>query len=260
MDFNIYSSNILTCTPIRNILSNPLFPGFSINVITIPPKFWRKRAGNKYDPILYDDVDEDLYIFKSFGKSMTRTPHFVPRPHSDFILWDKTIDKPELLRDLHIGKDVDDTLRLFLILSMITGIPCAKEDSRDQYLTLNYVLTRVVHHQFFVDNRFMASNLPPLSNVHHFPIIFVSTPILQSVTTLQHKPLIFHHIVPPEDILWLSFDSITASLESPLSRWSGGFVLHYIFETDLRHQDLSILIIISTLLNLCYHVKLIIFY
>ena len=92
MDFNIYSSNILTCTPLRNVLSNPLIPESFINVITFPPKFWRKKAINKYDPILYDDVDEDLYVFKSFDKSMTRTPHFVTLPRSDLILWGKTID------------------------------------------------------------------------------------------------------------------------------------------------------------------------
>ena len=40
-----------------------------------------------------------------------RTLHFVPRPRSDLILWDKTIDQPEIQRDLHIGKVIDDTLR-----------------------------------------------------------------------------------------------------------------------------------------------------
>ena len=111
MDFNICSSNILPYTPLRNSLSNPLITWSSIIVITVPPKFWRKKAVNKYDPILYDDVDEVLYVFKSFGKSMTHTPHFVPRPRSNLILWNKTIDQPELQRDFHVGKDVDITLR-----------------------------------------------------------------------------------------------------------------------------------------------------
>ena len=92
MGFNMYSSNILICTPLRNILSNFLIPGSFINVVTAPPKFWRNKAINKYDLILYNDVDKDLYVFKSFGKSMTGTSHFVPRPRSDLILWDKTID------------------------------------------------------------------------------------------------------------------------------------------------------------------------
>ena len=42
MDLNIYFSNILTCTPIRNILSNLLIAGSSINFITVLSKFWRR--------------------------------------------------------------------------------------------------------------------------------------------------------------------------------------------------------------------------
>ena len=89
------------------LFSNPITHNPSINVITIPPKFWRKKPTNSYKPIIYDDVDEDLYIFKSFGKSMKHSSHFTPRPHSDLILWDKSVDEPELLRDLLIGDDVD---------------------------------------------------------------------------------------------------------------------------------------------------------
>ena len=47
MDFNIYSSNILICTPIRNTLSNPLLLESSINVVIFPPKFWGKKDVNK---------------------------------------------------------------------------------------------------------------------------------------------------------------------------------------------------------------------
>ena len=150
--------NILTCNPLRNILSNPFIPGSSINVITVPSKIWRKNAINKYDPILYDDVDEDLYVFKSFDKSMTRTPHFVPRPRSDLILWYKTIDQPKLQWNLHTRKIIFNTSNsLFLISFMITGIPSAKEVSRDRNLILNSVLTRVIHPPFVVGNQFMVS-------------------------------------------------------------------------------------------------------
>ena len=34
---------------------------------------------NKYGPILYDDIDEDLYVFALFEKSMKQLTHFVPR-------------------------------------------------------------------------------------------------------------------------------------------------------------------------------------
>ena len=66
---------------------------------------------NKYGPILYDDIDEDLYVFALFEKSMKRLTHFVPRPRSDHILCEKSIDQQEILRNLYIGKDVDDNLR-----------------------------------------------------------------------------------------------------------------------------------------------------
>ena len=72
-----------------------------------------------------------------------------------------------------------------------------------------------------------------------FPIDFISTPISQSVPPLQPKLPLFHHIVPPEDILWLPFDSITTSLDSLLSHWPANSVRHYIFETDFRHYHLS---------------------
>ena len=41
---------------------------------------------------------------------MKRLLYFVPRPRSDLVLWVKSIDQSEFLRDLHIGKDFDDTL------------------------------------------------------------------------------------------------------------------------------------------------------
>ena len=106
-DFNNYSSNILSCHQINNTVLNPIISNPSINVITVPPIFLRKKPANSYKPIIYDNIDEDLYIFKSFGKSMKRSSHFIPRPRSDLILWDKSFDEPELLRDILIRDDVD---------------------------------------------------------------------------------------------------------------------------------------------------------
>ena len=65
---NNYSSHILPCHQMNNIFSNPITSHPSINVITVPSKFWRKKPVNTYTPLIYDDVDEDLYEFKSFGK------------------------------------------------------------------------------------------------------------------------------------------------------------------------------------------------
>ena len=99
LDFNKYSSHILPYHQISNIFSNPITSLSSINVITVPLKIWRKKPVNEYTPIIYDDVDEDLYVFKSFGKIMKRSSHFTPHPRSDLILWDKSVDEPEVLRE-----------------------------------------------------------------------------------------------------------------------------------------------------------------
>ena len=66
---------------------------------------------NNYNPILYNDIDKDLYIFKYFGKSIKQSLHFTSRPRSDFIIWDNLVDEPELVRDLKIGKDIDASIR-----------------------------------------------------------------------------------------------------------------------------------------------------
>ena len=62
------SSRPLLFTSIDNQLPSSLLPHNFINAITVPPKIWREKAPTKYKPIIYDDVDEDLYLFKPFGK------------------------------------------------------------------------------------------------------------------------------------------------------------------------------------------------
>ena len=70
---------------------------------------------NKYSPTLYDDIDEDVYVFKSFGKSMRRLQNFVSSPRFDLILWNKSVNQPEFLRDLHIGNYIDAILHKSII-------------------------------------------------------------------------------------------------------------------------------------------------
>ena len=43
LNFNEYSTNILPCTQKNNSFPNPFDPSSLINVITVPPKFWRKK-------------------------------------------------------------------------------------------------------------------------------------------------------------------------------------------------------------------------
>ena len=53
-------------TSINNQLPSSLLSHPIINTITVPPKIWRKKSTLKYRPIIYDDIDEDLYLFKRF--------------------------------------------------------------------------------------------------------------------------------------------------------------------------------------------------
>ena len=46
---------------------------------------------------------------------MKRSSHFIPRPRSDLILWDTSVDELELLRDSPIGDDVVVDIRKKLI-------------------------------------------------------------------------------------------------------------------------------------------------
>ena len=115
LDFNEYSEHILFCTQTRNNFSNSLCSSSAINVITVPPKIWKKKPENRYTPILYNNIDIKRYVFKSFGKSIKRSLHFNPCPRSDLIFWDKLVDKPELVRDIHIWNDIDPSIRQSII-------------------------------------------------------------------------------------------------------------------------------------------------
>ena len=72
----------------------------------------------------------------------------------------------------------------------------------------------------------------------------------------------FHPIVPPENILWLSFDPVTTSFASLLSKWPGGSVTSYSFETDVTHHHISYLMssatssTYTTLSHLLFHLRL----
>ena len=72
----------------------------------------------------------------------------------------------------------------------------------------------------------------------------------------------FHNIVPPENILWLSFDPITTTFASLLFQWLGGTVTPFSFEIDITHHHISSFMpqLISptytTLSYLLYHLHL----
>ena len=110
-----------------------------------------------------------------------------------------------------------------------------------------------------------TSTLSPLSTVHHFPLHFTSSSILQSYSVPKTIAHTFHEIVPPEDISWLSFDSITTTFGSLLFLWPGGMVTDFRFQTNLHHHRIASFFSKSTLpqyttlshhLHLLHHFKL----
>ena len=106
-----------------------------------------------------------------------------------------------------------------------------------------------------------TSTLSPLSTIHHSPLHLTSPSILQSYSFSKTIVHTFHHIVPLEDIIWLSFNSVTTFFGSLLYLWPGGTVAYFRFETNLHHHRIasffskSTLPQHTTLLYLLHHFK-----
>ena len=73
---------------------------------------------NKYKPIIYTNVNDDLYVLKHYGKSMTRSPAWTLRSRSDLILWDETSSLTELNKDLTVDVSMDPTLKQSIITNI----------------------------------------------------------------------------------------------------------------------------------------------
>ena len=92
-----------------------------------------------------------------------------------------------------------------------------------------------------------SSILSLLSTTHHSPFHFTSPSILQSYSVPKPIAYTLHHIVPPENIIWLSFESITTSFGSRLSLWLGRTVIDFRFEINLHHHRIASFFSKSTL-------------
>ena len=90
-------------------------PNPFVHVITVPPKIWRPKAKNNYKPITYNDVDDDLYVLKRYGKEMIRSPTWTPRPRNDLILWNESSFLAELNKDLRINASMDPSIKHTII-------------------------------------------------------------------------------------------------------------------------------------------------
>ena len=58
-----------------------------VNIISVPLKICRPKQKNKYKSMVCIDVDDDLYIFKNYGKALKRTPSWKLRARSNLIPW-----------------------------------------------------------------------------------------------------------------------------------------------------------------------------
>ena len=83
----------------------------TVNAISVPPKIWRPKQKTNYKPMICTDVDEDLYIFNPFGKSMKRAESWTPRPRSDVIPWNTSLFQEELDNNFNIGSMTDESTR-----------------------------------------------------------------------------------------------------------------------------------------------------
>ena len=75
----------------------------------MPPKIWRPKPQNRYIPLDYgDDVDEGVFDFAHFGKTVFRPKiRWADKPRHDIIQYDKLKDEEELTANLHVGNNIE---------------------------------------------------------------------------------------------------------------------------------------------------------
>ena len=154
----LYILLTLTCTLILNTSSKLLIPGSFINVITIPSKFGERR------PL----ISMTQYFTTMLIKMCTFSSHLARVWNVHLIVClvlvlisfyrKKLMINQNFYKTFTLGKMLmTHSARLFFISFLITGIPFVKKASRDQDLTLNFVLIRLIYHPFVLRNRLMVS-------------------------------------------------------------------------------------------------------
>ena len=77
---------MLSCSILSHPSDNHITNNFLVNAITVSQNIWWPKAKNNYNPIIYTDIDDDLYVLIHFGKSTTRSLTWKPRPRTGLIL------------------------------------------------------------------------------------------------------------------------------------------------------------------------------
>jgi hypothetical protein len=82
-------------------------------VITMPPKVWRPRPPSRYIPLDYgDEIDDDMFIFRQYGRSLLRPPYGKTIPErDDIILWDSSVHQAEFDEVITIPDHVPDNIK-----------------------------------------------------------------------------------------------------------------------------------------------------
>ena len=114
----------------------------TINVISVPLKIWSPKKKNNYKPMICTNVYEDLYIFKSYGKTMKRSKSWTPRSRSDVIPWNTPLCQQELDNNFNIGSMTDVFTRK-AVLHMI-------KDNWDYFCDVRSVQL-ILDFEFFID-------------------------------------------------------------------------------------------------------------
>ncbi|MGH7974284.1 MAG: reverse transcriptase family protein, partial [bacterium] len=72
---------------------------------------WRPKPPLRYTDLVTNDIDDDLFEFRKFGKSLKRSTAVDVPPRDDIHLWNEERDHEELHKNLRVGSGVDDTTR-----------------------------------------------------------------------------------------------------------------------------------------------------
>jgi hypothetical protein len=114
--------------------SSTTIPTFSI---PLPPKVWQPKPPLRYIPFDYgNEIDNDFFIFKWYGKALAFDPASHPPPdRTDIHLWNAERDQTEFDKNIMIPSDLAPHLRQELIAII--------HDNRDCFFAEGGVPSRV---------------------------------------------------------------------------------------------------------------------
>ena len=117
--------------------------------------------------------------------------HFTIRPRSNFILWDKLVNEPELVKDLHIGNDIDPSIRQSIINII--------QKNWDSFYKRG-VSQPMLYLEFYID----TGNSPPVCCIQPVYGFHESKIMTKLINNLEESDLIFDCEGASESLLLLT--------------------------------------------------------